>query len=121
MDEGFWMYGDDYDYCHRIRKAGYHLYYLPQFKVIHLGQKSAQRNLKDDLQLAAWRSKYRLFAKVYGINHARILNLILISSATLRYLKLLLRSSSSKNERCRVREILRWHLGWSGLVPASTN
>jgi len=118
MDEEFWMYGDDYDYCNRIREAGYHLYYLPRCQVIHLGQKSAQRNLKDDLQLAAWRSKYHLFAKVYGINHVRILNLILIFSATLRYLKLLLRTSSSENERHRVREILRWHLGGSGLVPA---
>ena len=109
LDEAFWMYGDDYDYCYRIRKAGYSLYFLPHCQVVHHGQESAERNLEDDLQLASWRSRYHLFAKAYGMNHVRVLSLVLICSSGFRYAKLLLRGSSSEKERHKARDILKWH------------
>ena len=35
MDENFFIYYDDTEFCLRVKKAGYKIYYLPQAAVIH--------------------------------------------------------------------------------------
>lgn len=35
LDERYFMYFEDLDYCRRVRKAGFKIYYLPEAKVIH--------------------------------------------------------------------------------------
>lgn len=43
MDEQFFMYDEDMDWCLRTRKAGWELYLLPDATVIHLGGQSSGR------------------------------------------------------------------------------
>lgn len=35
LDERFFMYGEDVDWCYRLKQAGYRLVYDPQTQVIH--------------------------------------------------------------------------------------
>ncbi|MCH8838836.1 MAG: glycosyltransferase [Candidatus Marinimicrobia bacterium] len=35
MDEDFFMWGDDLDYCYRVHLAGYKVVYLPETEIIH--------------------------------------------------------------------------------------
>lgn len=35
MDEAYWMYCEDSDWCLRFRRAGWELYYLPQATMLH--------------------------------------------------------------------------------------
>jgi len=45
MDESFYMYSEEIDWCFRLRKKGYKLYYLPYVHIIHfLGQSTKQRD-----------------------------------------------------------------------------
>lgn len=37
LDENFFFYNEDLDYCRRLIKAGYQIFYLPQAAVTHLG------------------------------------------------------------------------------------
>ena len=37
LDEGFFFYNEDIDYCWRIRAAGFKLVYLPSAEIIHYG------------------------------------------------------------------------------------
>ncbi|WP_410515267.1 glycosyltransferase family 2 protein [Paenibacillus sp. BR2-3] len=43
LDEDFFMYGEDLDWCYRIKEAGWGIYYYPQTSIVHLKGGSARR------------------------------------------------------------------------------
>jgi GT2 family glycosyltransferase len=43
LDEDYFMYVEDADWCYRIRKAGWLIYYLPSVAIYHQGGQSAAR------------------------------------------------------------------------------
>jgi GT2 family glycosyltransferase len=44
LDEGFFMYFEDNDWCLRLRRAGWKCYYHPAQSIVHLGGQSLARN-----------------------------------------------------------------------------
>jgi GT2 family glycosyltransferase len=44
LDEDFFLYGEEVEYCHRARKAGWQVYYLPEVEVRHYAGASARKN-----------------------------------------------------------------------------
>lgn len=66
MDERFFMYYDEIDLCHRIKKGGGKIYFVPDITVIHHANKSSDQAPQGDC--AAWkvRSKLEFFRKHYG-------------------------------------------------------
>ena len=51
LDEGFFMYFEDADYCRRARGAGWRIVYLPDLRVVHLlGASSEVENQGTDLR-----------------------------------------------------------------------
>jgi GT2 family glycosyltransferase len=70
LDEGFFMYFEDVDYCRRARAAGWKVLYWPQAKVIHLLGGSSQVTQQQRLNRRAPRYYYqaraRYFARFYG-------------------------------------------------------
>ncbi|HAC66378.1 MAG TPA: glycosyltransferase family 2 protein [Cyanothece sp. UBA12306] len=79
MDEGYFMYFDDNDYCRRAREAGWKVLHWPDAHVVHL--RGGSGSVKSDLAkrkrprnyLYASRSRY--FAKFYGILGLWVANL----------------------------------------------
>jgi GT2 family glycosyltransferase len=45
MDEGYFMYGDDIDWCYRIKNAGWNIYYYPASEIIHYGGRGGSRKM----------------------------------------------------------------------------
>ncbi|KAA8999495.1 glycosyltransferase family 2 protein [Paenibacillus spiritus] len=43
LDEEFFMYGEDLDWCYRIKEAGWGIWYYPRTSIIHLKGGSARR------------------------------------------------------------------------------
>ena len=43
LDEGYFMYGEEVDWCWRARRAGWQVAVVPQARVIHLGSATARR------------------------------------------------------------------------------
>jgi GT2 family glycosyltransferase len=44
LDEDYFMYGEDVDYCYRLMHAGWKIYYCPQTAIIHFKGESTARN-----------------------------------------------------------------------------
>ncbi len=79
LDEGFFMYSEEVDWCRRIRSAGWEIVYLPAAAVIHYEGKSSE-------QVVAARhiyfqsSKVRYFRKHHGAAQAELLRRFLLST-----------------------------------------
>ncbi len=50
LDETFFMYGEDLDYCYRVKEAGYKVYYVHSTKIIHFKGESTKRSNIDELK-----------------------------------------------------------------------
>jgi GT2 family glycosyltransferase len=62
LDEGFFMYWEDADWCRRIGRAGFNVYCVPRARVVHHeGGSSGRRPAR--LVWAFHRSVYRYYAK----------------------------------------------------------
>ena len=44
LDEEFFMYGEDLDWCYRIQKAGWKIYYTPETQIIHYKGASTRKS-----------------------------------------------------------------------------
>jgi len=65
LDERFWMYSEDVDYCLRVWRAGYRVAYLPVVAVYHhIGQDT--QNWAFRPMVERHRSMYRFYKKHYS-------------------------------------------------------
>lgn len=49
LDESYFLYGEDLDYCYRIKSAGWKIYYVPDTKIIHYKGESTKLASFDNL------------------------------------------------------------------------
>lgn len=64
LDEGYFMYCEEIDWCLRAKRAGWAIYCVPRARVVHLAGQST-RQFREAMVLALWRSRYRLFERHY--------------------------------------------------------
>jgi N-acetylglucosaminyl-diphospho-decaprenol L-rhamnosyltransferase len=65
FDEGYHMYVEEIDWCMRIRRAGWGVYCVPTAVVVHHAGQST-RQVQNEMFVALWRSRFRLFGKHYS-------------------------------------------------------
>lgn len=64
LDEAMFMYFEDNDWCLRLRRQGWHVYYNPHVAIVHLGGQSRQQN--PQAREAYYDSLRYFYAKHYG-------------------------------------------------------
>lgn len=65
LDESYFMYAEEVDWCWRIQRAGWPFYCVPAARVIHHGGAST-RQFRSQSVLNLWRSRRKLYARFYG-------------------------------------------------------
>ena len=85
LDERFFMYSEEVDFCYRLRKAGWPLYWVPQAQVVHYGGQST-RQAATDMFLRLYEGKLLYFRKHHGSRAARLYKLILLIGSLSRLL-----------------------------------
>ena len=79
LDEHYFMYSEETDWCYRIKQCGWEICYLPTASVVHFGgQSSRQASLRMKTEL--YRSKLRFFGQHYGAARRNLLLLLLHGS-----------------------------------------
>jgi N-acetylglucosaminyl-diphospho-decaprenol L-rhamnosyltransferase len=77
LDESFFMYSEEVDWCHRFWQRGWHVVYNGSVSVIHLGGASSRRN---DLgrRIALYRSRLGLRRRMGGSLSCAILWIVMV-------------------------------------------
>lgn len=123
LDEDYFFFMEETDWCFRMHKAGWKIYHLPEIKVYHLQGQSKEKN-PSKAWIEYYRSSYTFFKKhrsVFSYFTLRILRVCkLIVNLVLVLLGLLATLCLDKGLRRRFRiyrDLLLWHIK---LCPAST-
>ena len=86
LDERFFMYAEDLDYCKRIADLGWKIYYLSTAEIIHLGgQSSRQRVLKS--KSAFYQSTWQYYQKHFYHQNSFLTNLFVLFGIKILFLK----------------------------------
>jgi GT2 family glycosyltransferase len=64
LDEQFFMYGEDIDWCYRIKKASWKIVYYPESKIVHFKGASSKNN-RTKFTIEFYRSMYIFYNKHY--------------------------------------------------------
>ncbi len=118
LDEQFYIYGEEIDWCWRIKKAGWKIMYQPDAEIIHFGKaSSSQRHIEMFIQ--NYKSFYILLKKhypVYSYWLYRIRTMLYLFLWLSKYSFLLLFHSKNSRKRNEGKqgikvyiESLKWH------------
>jgi len=84
MDEGFFLYWEDADFCRRLHEAGWRVVYVPSVTITHVGGRSSRHSARASLE-AFHRSAFRLYWK-HASSPARLLAPLVFGALRLRLL-----------------------------------
>jgi GT2 family glycosyltransferase len=104
LDEGFFMYFEDMDYCVRLQNAGWKMYYLPQGEIIHLGGMSSGGRMRN-YSVHSYRALFHFYRKHFS--HAMVVTVrsMVITTSSLRWVWNWTRSKFSKRPVYRQNEL----------------
>lgn len=64
LDDAFFIYCEEIDWCIRIKRAGWEVWCVPQAEIVHHEAQST-RQFRDQMFVELWRARHRLFRKHY--------------------------------------------------------
>ncbi|MCA1554114.1 MAG: glycosyltransferase family 2 protein [Chloroflexi bacterium] len=65
MDEGYFMYVEEVDWCRRMKRAGWQVWCEPRAQVVHHAGQSTRQS-RDAMYVAKWRSRLYYFRKFHS-------------------------------------------------------
>lgn len=118
LDEGYFMYSEELDWCHRIRDAGWKVVYLPAAQVIHYVGKSSEQAVTAR-HIHFQRAKLRYFRKYHGRAVSALLRAFLLLSYLWQMILEALKGLLGHKRQLRWQRVASyWQVIKSGLRPA---
>jgi GT2 family glycosyltransferase len=84
LDENFFMYMEEVDWCRRCAAHGLSVHYVPEARIVHYGQLSS-RHVPSATYLHNLRSRVYYFRKHHGRAAAEVVKVILLASLVLKW------------------------------------
>ncbi len=100
MDEGFFMYVEEVDWCRRMRMARWQIWCEPRAMVVH-HEAQATRQFRQAMFVALWRSRLRYFRKYYSPLYVSLVRAIIRLGLWHEARNLSHRPNLSSDERAR--------------------
>lgn len=111
LDEQFFMYAEEVDWCYRINQAGWKIYFFPDAKIVHYGDATT----KEFILAFKWRceSLYKFFKKHYGRPYAGFARITMFADV---FLRIGIRLIQYPISQCDRRKQIKWSLRcyWEG-------
>jgi GT2 family glycosyltransferase len=82
MDETFFMYGEDLDWCYRIKASGWQVYYNPDVTVLHVKRAASRHSAR--AQVEFWRAMSLFYNKHYAAQTPRPIHWLIDGALKLR-------------------------------------
>ncbi len=118
LDEKYFMYSEELDYCRRIHEAGWQVVYYPRAQVTHLSGKSSEQAVTQR-HINFNRAKLRYFRKYHGRLAAGILRLFLLKSYSWQLILEAIKGAAGHKRPLRWQRVnAYWMVLRSGLRPA---
>lgn len=83
LDETFFMYSEEVDWCWRSKQAGWEVYYLPAARIMHWGGQSSAR-VPAKRRVIVYKSKLLFLGKHYGPGTASLFRGALLTTSFLK-------------------------------------
>jgi GT2 family glycosyltransferase len=109
LDDRFWMYGEDVDWCRRFRCAGWKVVFYPEAKAIHYGGGSS-KNSSSSSYIQMQRANLQYWRKYHGATSSLFYWCLLSFGHLLRSLLLSAAYVTASSGRSHLRTRLAQHL-----------
>jgi GT2 family glycosyltransferase/lipopolysaccharide/colanic/teichoic acid biosynthesis glycosyltransferase len=96
LDESFFMYCEDIDYCYRITQAGWQIYYFPETQIIHYKGESTKRSDLDYV-INFNKSLYLFYKKHFQHRYVRVFSLGILAGVFIRGITIFLKNIMRKH------------------------
>jgi len=110
LDENFFIYGAEVDWYYRLKRLGWKVFYYAEAEIVHIGGQSTSQ-LKEEMGIERFRSRYRLFWKHKGRSYAwaykALVFLITVTKVLAFWIGLLVSTSGEK--KCRYQAKVKLH------------
>lgn len=83
FDERFFLYGEDFDLCDRLARAGWRVVYTPKARIMHYAGRSLERQ-SAEIQVSKLRSLRQIFASRHGLISLLLYDLVVVVGFLLR-------------------------------------
>jgi N-acetylglucosaminyl-diphospho-decaprenol L-rhamnosyltransferase len=117
LDEGFFAYFEDMDYCLTARRHGWQTWYVPESRVIHLEGASSQiRQGPYATPPRYWfQARTRYFQKNHGAAQAMLVDSALIAGCSIGYIYAILRRRQPAESLGKLKDAMRHSVFAGGL------
>ena len=113
LDESFYMFYDDVDFCYRAKRKGYTIYYYADVSIIHYGGGSwvGTTKSKQRTKFITYQSMYKYYCKTRSRIYAEVVRfMMLLNFAALFTFHILSFLTSHGGRRLREKETIKWCL-----------
>jgi GT2 family glycosyltransferase len=113
LDENYFLYFEETDFCFRARQAGFSTWYVPESRVMHIGAQSTAVTRGPKRLPGYWyESRRRYFAVTFSIGHAMVIDIVAVLAHSLGWVKRMIARQTHTAVPYFVRDLLQHSVLW---------